>query len=337
MLAGYVWGYRLLAVVLTGLCGGLVYRMVRRTAPEQAPAALLVWLWNPLLLIAGAGGAHNDLIMLACWVAALLAFQRRRWVWGLLALVLAAHVKLTALVVAPVLGLWLVRQVGWVRALGHAGVALLLALPLSWLLYAPFGGWASLPRMLGERTALVANSLHHVAHRVLWAQGWEAADLWQATIFWPSLLFLLLAVGLSGWMLGFGRRGWGRAAIVLPDTALWSTVLGVNLCYLLVGSFWFQFWYISWALLPAALLPAGFVARTILPWLSFGGLSSNVLFNYLPLLRDEPLNRTQRVMAAVGMIWLPVLAAAVAGRLHAAMNGLGAHKDTPVDGLFSRQ
>ena len=100
----YIVGYRLLAVVLTGLCGLLIALIVRHSAPQLVPAALLAWLWNPLVLITTAMGAHNDLLMLVAILAALLLFQRQRWVWGLLALALAAHVKLTALLVLPVAG-----------------------------------------------------------------------------------------------------------------------------------------------------------------------------------------------------------------------------------------
>src|SRR4029078_12227251 len=128
-----------MGVLLTGLCGLLIALIVQNSAPQLIPAALLAWLWNPLVLITSAIGAHNDLLMLVALLAALLLFQRQRSVWGLLALALAAHVKLTALLVLPVLGLWLLRRCGWVRALRICALALVCSIPLSWLLYAPFG------------------------------------------------------------------------------------------------------------------------------------------------------------------------------------------------------
>ena len=153
-LTSYVLGYRLLAIGLAGLGGVLIYIITTYRSPQLAPAALLAWLWNPLLLTATAIGAHNDMLMLLLMLVALLLFQRQRWLLGLLALALAAHVKLTALLLLPVLGLWLARRCGWRRALRISGVAGALALVLSWLLYAPLGGWATLPRMLGERVRL---------------------------------------------------------------------------------------------------------------------------------------------------------------------------------------
>src|SRR4029078_13188281 len=99
-----------MGVLLTGLCGLLIALIVQHSAPQLVPAALLAWFWNPLLLITTAIGAHNDLLMMVAILAALLLFQRQRWVWGLLALALAAHVKLTALLVLPILGVSLLQR-----------------------------------------------------------------------------------------------------------------------------------------------------------------------------------------------------------------------------------
>ena len=209
VLAAYVLGYRLLATLLAGACGWLIYGLVRGQNPALALAALVVWLWNPLLLVASAGGAHNDLWMLAIWLLAFWSFQRRWWLAGLLALVLAAHVKLTGLLLAPLFVLWIVRAAGWRRAARTAALAAVLALPLSWLLYWPLGGWATLPRMLVERTLFVANSPHRVVREVLSGLGWDPLFIRDLTITWPSLLFLVLAVVLSATLLGFRRGDWG--------------------------------------------------------------------------------------------------------------------------------
>src|SRR5689334_16344711 len=49
-LASYVLDYRLLAIGLAGLCGVLIYTITAYRSPQLAPAALLAWLWDPLLL-----------------------------------------------------------------------------------------------------------------------------------------------------------------------------------------------------------------------------------------------------------------------------------------------
>ncbi len=310
VLASYIVAYRLLAVALAGLCGWLIYRLVRGVDAQLAAAALLAWLWNPLLLVASAVGAHNDMLMLALLLASFWALQRRLWPAALLLLVLAAHVKLTALTLAPVYGFWLVRQLGWRRALAYGAVTVPLGLALSWLLYAPLGGWATLPRMLEERQRYVALSFHHVAYRLLFAHSGDSPLTHFVTVSGPSLIYAAGAVAIAGSMLGWRkassdqlRRGDVRV--------LWRAAIAANLFYLLVGSFWFQAWYVLWVLAPAALLPAGRFTRYVLPWLCWGVLCSNVVADYLPQLAPPPFTQTGRVALAVLIIWMPAGVAAL--------------------------
>ena len=253
MLLSYVTGYRLLAVTLAGVCGWLIYAIVRRSRPAQANTALLFWLWNPLLLIASAVGAHNDFVMLVLLLLMFWAFQRHFWLAGLLMFVLAAHVKLTVFILAPVMGLWLVRQIGWRRTLLRGATALAIALPLSWLLYAPLGGWGTLPRMLHERSSLVANSPWHLIYQVLSVNHrWPKTTVHSLVIYASTFLFGAAALAICLTRFGYWRR---NLAQVIDDKALWSTATLVTVIYLAVGSFWFQHWYVLWVLAIAALLP----------------------------------------------------------------------------------
>jgi len=232
-LAAYIIGYRLMAIAFAGLCGAAIAAIVHRSAPQHVGAALLAWLWNPLLLTTTAIGAHNDILMMLAVLAALLLFQRRRWVWGLLALVLAAHVKLTALLILPIVALWLLRRCGWLRAIRIGALAFGLAIPASWILYAPLGGWVTLRRMLQERSRLLINSPADLVYRMLQERfGWAEPAAWRVTTLGATLLFFIGAA--------------------------------VTLVYLLIGSFWFQHWYLLWVLAPAALLPANRWALTLL-------------------------------------------------------------------------
>ncbi|MDQ2995884.1 MAG: glycosyltransferase 87 family protein [Chloroflexota bacterium] len=302
----YIIGYRLLAVVLTGWCGLLIALIVRRSAPQLVPAALLAWFWNPLVLITTAIGAHNDLLMLVAILAALLLFQRQRWVWGLLALALAAHVKLTALLVLPVLGLWLLRRCGWMRTLRICALALVVTLPLSWLLYAPLGGWVTLRRMLQERARLLINSPADLVYRLLQERfGWSEPAAWRATTQAATLAFFAIAVGILAWFwwadrqvrltthISPGEGPNGASAGPARDALLWRGAMAVTLAYLLIGSFWFQHWYLLWVLAPAVLLPDSRWTLTLLPAYCLGALWSNLTNSFS---RNQPgylLNDTQ--------------------------------------------
>jgi hypothetical protein len=313
-LVGYVTGYRLLAVLLTAASAALIAGMMRRSRPSLRVAAVLAWLWSPVLLISMGIGAHNDALMIVLLLAMLWLFQRERWFLGLLALALAAHVKLTALIVVPVVGLWLVRRCGWRKALILGGATLAAGLALSWALYAPFGGWQTLPRMLEERAAFLANSPWQVLHRLLRDRaGWPDEQARRITVQLPTWLAVFGASLLALWLLDFRPRRWKTdpAPDWSDDRWLWRAVAVVALFYLLAGSFWFQHWYLGWVLAPAALLPRSLLTRVVLPWLGFGALSANVIGAFAPALAPGPLSRAALAALTLAIIWVPVLIAAL--------------------------
>jgi hypothetical protein len=185
-----------------------------------------------------------------------------------------------------------------------------IGLALSWLLYAPLGGWATLPRMLEERQRYVALSFHHIVYRLLLERSGDSSLTHFITVSGPSLVFAAGAVIMAGSMLAWRR--------VSPDQrrrgdvrVFWQAATAANLFYLLVGSFWFQAWYVLWVLAPAALLPASRFTRFVLPWLCWGVLCSNVVADYLPQLAQPPFTRTGRLSLAVMLVWAPTAVAAL--------------------------
>ena len=103
-----------------------------------------------MTLIATALGAHNDAVMLAFFLLSCYFLQHQKLFWGLLALIIAAHVKLTALIWFPAVGLWILSNWGWQRAIRVGLGTSFSGFVLSWFLYAPFGGWQTLQRMLED-------------------------------------------------------------------------------------------------------------------------------------------------------------------------------------------
>lgn len=304
-LMAYVSGYRLLAILLALVCGGLIAAMVRRQDGRLLLPALLAWFWNPLVLTATALGAHNDALMLALLLAALWCYQQRRWLAGLLLLALSAHVKLTALIWAPLMVFWLWRQLGLRRAATLSLAALLIAVPLSWLLYRPLGGWASLPRMLHERQLFTANSPWQLLHTYLYkVRDWPLDTVRLYSTRLPSYLFALAGVAASAWLV-WRRRGQAPPS----ERRLWGAATALGLLYLLVGSFWFQHWYMIWLAAPAVLLPDHPFTRRILPWLCFGAMCSNVVSDAFARLPAPSLTPLQLQALATALIWLPVATA----------------------------
>jgi hypothetical protein len=346
----YIVGYRLMAVMFTGFNGALLATIVRRSMPQLLPATLLAWFWNPLVLVTTAVGAHNDLLMLMAVLAALLLFQRQHWVWGLLALVLAAHVKLTALLILPLLGLWLLRRCGWVRTVRIGALALMLAIPLSWLLYAPLGGWITLQRMLQERARLLINSPADLVYRLLQERfGWAEPAAWRTTTQAATIAFFAIAAVI---LVGFWRasRRVTTSQSLLegeapksgspthsPDALLWRGATALTVAYLLVGSFWFQHWYLLWVLAPSVVLPADRWTRTLLPAYCLGALWSNLTNSFARTQHIYPLSVTQvsaiNVLAQVVPLLCVVLVTRIwqdAPRLLVAARRMQAQTRSPV-------
>lgn len=326
-LIAYVVGYRLLAIGLTGLCAVMIAAIVSPTNPDRVPAALLAWLWNPLVLITTAIGAHNDMIMILALLIAFWLFQRQRWVGGVLALLLAAHVKLTALLILPIVALWLVRRCGWLRAMQSSALALALCIPLSWLLYAPLGGWVTLRRMLQERARLLINSPADLVYRMLQERfGWAEIDAWRVTTIGATLLFFVVAAGVLIWFWAQSRASKAEGQPQRPgaqslardpgsDVLLWRGSAALTLTYLLIGSFWFQHWYVLWLLAPVVVLPASRWALTLLPIYCLGTLWGDLTNTFLRVVPAHPLTATQVSAINVLAQAAPLLVVLAATRL----------------------
>jgi hypothetical protein len=267
---------QLFAVLSTGLCGAIIFAIVWRERPAWAVVALVLWLWNPLLLMSTAVGTRNDMFMLVLQLGAFWMLQRRHWFVGIFMLVLATQTQGAAWILAPIAGLWLVRQLGWQRALTTLMASSAAGLALSWHLYSRPDLW-KLPPMTPDSLG-------------------------------PLLLFILAAFALNVRLLGVKRVD----ATVIEDEnqLLWSTAALTMLLYLIMSNFWHQPWHQLWVLAPAVLLPQSGWVRNGIPSLALGGLWSNVGANFLPYLSAPLLDRNRRIIAIVLLAWLPPLLAA---------------------------
>ncbi|MCL5994730.1 MAG: glycosyltransferase 87 family protein [Chloroflexi bacterium] len=308
-LVAYVTGYRVLAIGLTGLSSLLVYGIVRAIRPGLAHAAVLAWLWSPVLLMATALGAHNDSLMLLAVLAAFYLCQRERWMEGLLSLTLAAHVKLTALLLLPVFGIWLFTRRGLRRTLIIIAAAIGIGIPLSWLLYLPLGGWQTLSRMLYERSIFLGNSFAALAFRLLREHQWSQHDAIQFTTQSATALFAVVAAVLLAQFWYRSRRRSVPARLSTPPgtIAACRAAIAITVVYLLVGSFWFQHWYLVWVLALAALIPNDAFTLQVLPWYGFGALTGNIALDIASRLATPSLSPAALTALVFGVTLLPFL------------------------------
>lgn len=140
--------YRVVALLAELANLALVAALVAQLPPRFAAwraRGLLLYAWNPLIVIEVAAG-HNDVLMLTFLLLGLLLLARGRPSWGMASLGGAVLLKVNALPLVLVIALagWLAARPatgardwrGWRRGLAPAGVALgvVLAgyLPFSW-------------------------------------------------------------------------------------------------------------------------------------------------------------------------------------------------------------
>jgi hypothetical protein len=235
-IATSVFAYKSIAAVASLALVAVVWHCARLRDTDPVKAAALVGL-NPLLVIYGVGGGHNDLLMLLAMAGGIYAIlASREWVGGGLTL-LAIGIKLTAGLVLP-FALLAGGAGGRSRAsrtrlaIGAAvGLAALAALSVSvfgagsfdmlrWVITSQSkGGWLSIPGAISSRLDLP--TVGHVTGFVL------------AGAFVITLCWLLRRVwrGKMDWLDG---AGWAMLAMLVAS----SSVLP---------------WYVAW-LLPLAAL-----------------------------------------------------------------------------------
>jgi hypothetical protein len=234
-IAASALAYKSIAAIASLAIVALVWNAAPLRGLNPVKAVALVGL-NPLLILYGVGGGHNDLLMLLATVAGIYAFliHRERLSGGLM--MLAVGIKLTAGLVAP-----FALAAGGSRgspdrrrnfAIGAAvGAALVAGLGFALFGAGPLhllatvektqskSDWLSIPGFISTRLGLAP--VGHIAGYVL-AVGF---------------------VGVCGWLL---RRVW-RSEMDWIDAAGWATVIMLATASSLLP------WYVAWVLPLAAL------------------------------------------------------------------------------------
>lgn len=237
-------------------------------------AIVLFYAWNPITLVEFGISGHNDAPMMTFVLAALWLHLAGKWRWAVLALAAAALIKLSALVFLPAY-VWMlfwqdfrtfnpqgiVRRfwIGAWRAV-QAGAIIVLAFAVC---YAPF--WEG-PRTLTTITANAAgNYFLHSASAVTVKQlpaliaaiafivGWQQGGDWTAKVVRdairvPALWIFHAAAAVVGLV-----QTWGAHTFRRVLTAWSWTVFAL----LTLGQAWFWPWYVSWLIVPVALLGRG--------------------------------------------------------------------------------
>lgn len=241
--------------------------------------AALIYAWNPLALIEFGANGHNDVLMLTGVLAGLWLHLAGRWRLAVAAMSLAVLVKATGLFFLACYLCFLLWQ--WLqgapkdraqarkahRVLRNLAQALGLMLTTWAVCYLPF--WEGLktlqPLAGGPAMNLFTNSLASLVrykgaeglHNLAVAQGWHSLaglsvndirTLLEAPLRWVVLPITVAVILWQMWR----ARSFERMLNALG----W-----VLFAYLTVGAVWFWPWYVSWLLVPVALLRGGRLVR----------------------------------------------------------------------------
>ena len=218
------WALKVITVLLSLGFIALVWRCARQLGKDPRFAVVFVAA-NPVYLMYGVAGFHNDFLMLVASTGAIALLLAGRDRAAGAALMLAVAVKFTAVLLLPFL--LVAARPGRRRRQVLIG-AVLGAIPLTALSIAVFG--LSIPNLQDQSTLLTDLSIPNVVGWVIGAGGGAPALLRVGNVMLVVAVVYLL----------FRRRDW------LAEAG-WSTVA------LIASLAWLVPWYVIWVLPLAAL------------------------------------------------------------------------------------
>lgn len=224
----------------------LIVLIVRRIDRRRIAAAVVCFGWNPLVLWETAGNGHNDIVMMAFALLAVLLLLTRHWPLAFFALACSVLVKYVSLVLLPVFILWILyreRRSAVLPLISSLAASAVFAL----VVFLPFWAGVRTFAQLGARKSQVFLSL---ASALMGTWGENVPNTPEVVRVERALTLafvVLYAVALL-------RLRRGPASLI-------RVCVEVLFLLLLLMTWWFWPWYVIWGLALAALLPASAHAR----------------------------------------------------------------------------
>jgi alpha-1,6-mannosyltransferase len=279
--------YKALPLGFELACVALITAIVRRIAPAQAAAAAVCLGWNPLVLWEVAGNGHNDAVMMAFVLLAVLVLLTARWPLAFVALACSALVKFVSLALLPVFVIWALRRWGRAALRPLAGGLALMAVLIA-LAYLPFWRGMQTLEPLRSQAGLVIFS---PAGALLgtWDQIGDVRFVLSVKLALTALFAVLYAIALL-------RIRGTPASLCRAGTETMFLVL-------VLLAWWFWPWYVLWGLALAALIPLSAHGRLFILF-SMTAMAGYVSFGWGALL----WNWSSGYAAAIGtplIVFLP--------------------------------
>ena len=280
--------FQVAAALLDLLTGLLVIDLLSRLGLPRAWA--LIYLWNPLVVVEFAHGAHLDalmicLVMAAFWllIARMSAIRARSALLSAVALAAATLTKGLPALLLPVLARWW----GWRRTLAYAGLVIAACLP-----FALGAGWGLLGPLDGEGlfgalriyTAYwnFYGGLYHWLEAGL-STCWTSGTAPSEAAGWGPILIARLTVLVALCLVVIVV--WRRGRRCDNDLALLRLAVAPLAAYLLLATTVHP-WYVTFVIPLLPFLPprrgeAARRGRLLVPWLYFSAVVSLTYLTYL--------------------------------------------------------
>lgn len=295
------------AALLFHLGIGLVlWRTLWPHPPAMRNARLLLWLWNPALLLVFVVDAHNDALMLFWLVLGYwLIARKRRAGLGFVVMALGALTKPIGLLPLPFFFVDVWRQLPGRRArLRFMAMAALGTLALTVLAFLPFGSPIDLALRLVFEASDAAGFSPGVT--VLLVANRFAVNLPVATV---SSVGLVVFLAFSGWLLWrtYQHRSAIRAA---------ADVFVGYIATAITFRIWYAAWPFPWLVLDSS-LPRLYAGLTFL-------LTAQVSVVIYGHIRAELLQGDQTAAHLIGVPFtfgIPLLVGLLFARIHGRQSG----------------
>jgi hypothetical protein len=293
---GNILAFKGLSVAAYLLTAAVIFWGLQRDSAQRALYGVVLYAWNPLVLYAVAGNAHNDSLMVLFVVLGFVLLARRRYVLAGLAEVAGALVKFIPALLLPIVVIAALKEIQGLK-----------------------------PRL---RFLLVTATAGALLIATAYAPYWHGGDVLnvvrRTTLFTTSAPTLLqialdrsLERGISQQIAAYTGLTMVCAGLLWQALVLWHSDsadaplragLNILLIYLLIACLWFQPWYVTWPLGLAALLPDSTLTRGTLLF-SLAAMFKFPLFHFVLVRGQQPpppraWREVRLTLLTLGPVWL---------------------------------
>lgn len=247
-----LYGFKLIAAASYLGCAVMIWRIIAHTRPGEETLAVVLFAWNPFVVLRVVGNGHNDLVMMLFLLLALDLALRRRWNYAFVAFACSALVKYVSLLLGPPLLIYLLAHAEGTprQKLGVAAQAVGLAALTVIVVFAPlWDGLATFDTVRAEADKVITSTPLLIG--LLLSGPPEDPHTVERARTVLRLVFLCLYFPLV-WQ---ARRSFDHLAVAS------FTILFL---YILVPTGWFRPWYMLWPVTLAALRPRSWLAAVLL-------------------------------------------------------------------------